>query len=89
MKLKLGQKVFMSEHYSKWHLDHPEIYFFGNLKSLIFDSEVQLHMMRCIGQRVPGKVISLNGSEGCVKVRFKLAGLIAEYWVDSKDIDLK
>lgn len=86
----LNRKVLLKKNYAKWHLDHPEIYFAGNSPSPheSYDSEMQLHIMSCMGACIYGRVVDKDGHfERTYLVDFSFAGLKMSYWVERKNVE--
>ena len=87
--MKIGTKVWMGERNAEWCLNHPEIY--TNVNGVIdecYDSETQLHLMCCLGQKVPGKIVG-HGAEGFYHVEYSLDGLKADYYLSERDFELR
>jgi hypothetical protein len=88
-KLKIGDKVVLNPRYARWHLDHPEVYFFERptrSQLNLFNIEVQMHLMASMGVPVTGTVTEQGSDEDTFGVEFRVAGLKTFYYVDRFDV---
>lgn len=84
--MKIGDRVQLKKSYAKWHLDHPDIYFFKNVASACFDNDTVIHLACCLGEPVHGEILEVDRYVGSMLVQFKIGTLSMRYWVEEKHV---
>lgn len=79
----INQKVKLKSSYAKWHLDHPEIYEINGKMDELYETDILIHLVCCLGEPVYGRIIKASRTMNkCWLVKWKIGNLSTQYYVE-------